>query len=605
MASNQNFLLTPQQQELLFAALNANRPVAGSAGISPNTAVADTPATTKPADLINGIADSSFLDYDYSFDGADTSLDFSLGGGDQTSFLDNEDGDVDDARTDSAPSNAENDSPDKRSHPDDEEEEDGAASAKRHESTEKVPKKPGRKPLTSEPSSKRKAQNRAAQRAFRERKEKHLKDLETKVAELEKASETANNENDVLRAQVEKMTVELNEYKKRMELLSRSRTAYSQGSSRPVFGNSMINNINDVSFQFEFPKFGQLPGPSPTAATPAPTTNGNNSNNNSPSALSNYKRGLSFDTLNTPSPVELPGLSTSATSNANSPTESINGLKKTTKDDLSKLSNVFTPPLTNVITSRSSMDSGSTSSPSASSHTNTAPSSSCGTSPEPYTQSPMGFKPVDTMATIGEEQTAMFANTNTNQDISQFANVDISDMSWLNGQTNFQFDPQLFGDYREPQENILASGGFDDSFFNDALEVDFTTPFNMAPSPLITTTAKANSLIAQIDAAKEGEFASSSIAGKAGTPPVPILPANGAMLTCNKIWERLQNCPQVKNGDFDLDGLCSDLQKKAKCSGSGAVVDEKDFKFVMDKYLDKDDQKCTKDLLAEVKAPIS
>lgn len=192
-------------------------------------------------------------------------------------------------------------------------------------------------------------------------------------------------------------------------------------------------------------------------------------------------------------------------------------------------------------------------------------------------------------------------------DFSQFANVDINDMSWLGNQTNFRFDPQLFGDYREPQENILSSGGFDDSFFNDALEIDFTTPFNMAPSPLAPG-AKGN-LIAQIDAAKEGEFASSSIAGTANIPAVPTLPATGAMLTCNKIWERLQNCPKVQNGDFDLDGLCSDLQKKAKCSGSGAVVDEKDFKFVMNKYLDKDGESdCTKDLLADVvkaKAPVA
>ena len=245
------------------------------------------------------------------------------------------------------------------------------------------------------------------------------------MAELEKASETANNENDVLRAQVEKMTVELNEYKKRMELLSKSRSPYVQ-AGRHVFGNPLLNNINDVSFQFEFPKFGQLPGPGPApaplATTPAATPSTTN-NNNSPSALSSYKRGLSFDTLNTPSPVDLPGLSTSTTSNANSPADSVNNglIKKTTtttnKDDLSKLSNVFTPPLSNVNTSRSSMDSGCTSSPSSSTHTNTAPSSSCGTSPEPYTQqSPMGFKAVDTMATIGEEQAAMFAaNTNTNQ----------------------------------------------------------------------------------------------------------------------------------------------------------------------------------------------
>lgn len=158
MASNQNFLLTAQQQELLFAALNANRPSASANGMSPTAAVADAPVTTKPTDLINGIADGSFLDYDYSFDGADNSLDFSLEDGDQGNYLDDGDidgdgdGDGDDAKTDSAPSNADNDSPDKRSHPDDEDEDD-SASAKRHEGTEKVPKKPGRKPLTSEPSS--------------------------------------------------------------------------------------------------------------------------------------------------------------------------------------------------------------------------------------------------------------------------------------------------------------------------------------------------------------------------------------------------------------------------------------------------------------------
>lgn len=52
--------------------------------------------------------------------------------------------------------------------------------------------------------------------------------------------------------------------------------------------------------------------------------------------------------------------------------------------------------------------------------------------------------------------------------------------------------------------------------------------------------------------------------------------------------EKLQACPRVQSGDLDLDGLCSDLQKKAKCGGSGAVVDEHDFKAVMTKYLGAD-----------------
>ncbi|KDQ17722.1 hypothetical protein BOTBODRAFT_93074, partial [Botryobasidium botryosum FD-172 SS1] len=46
---------------------------------------------------------------------------------------------------------------------------------------------------------KRKEQNRAAQRAFRERKEKHVKDLEDKVAALEAKSQTQTAENENLR----------------------------------------------------------------------------------------------------------------------------------------------------------------------------------------------------------------------------------------------------------------------------------------------------------------------------------------------------------------------------------------------------------------------
>lgn len=159
-------------------------------------------------------------------------------------------------------------------------------------------------------------------------------------------------------------------------------------------------------------------------------------------------------------------------------------------------------------------------------------------------------------------------------------------MSFLNGANDFQFDPQLFGGYREPQQNILNSG-LDDGFFNDAFDIDFTTPY-FAPSPA----APKKDLMTQIDEAKNDDQTEL------------VATDDGQYLTCNKIWyaparvqllynlfanqyhrEKLQNCPKVQNGDFDLDGLCSDLQKKAKCSGSGAVVDEKTFQVVMKKYL--------------------
>ncbi|KAJ3199956.1 hypothetical protein HK099_002949 [Clydaea vesicula] len=59
----------------------------------------------------------------------------------------------------------------------------------------KQKKKPGRKPTQNDPANKRTAQNRAAQRAFRERKEKYLFDLEAKVKELEEANKLSNFEN--------------------------------------------------------------------------------------------------------------------------------------------------------------------------------------------------------------------------------------------------------------------------------------------------------------------------------------------------------------------------------------------------------------------------
>ncbi|KAJ6783584.1 hypothetical protein PWT90_08460 [Aphanocladium album] len=56
--------------------------------------------------------------------------------------------------------------------------------------------------------SRRKAQNRAAQRAFRERKEKHVKDLETKLAGLEAAQQQSSAENERLRRDLQKMSTE-------------------------------------------------------------------------------------------------------------------------------------------------------------------------------------------------------------------------------------------------------------------------------------------------------------------------------------------------------------------------------------------------------------
>ncbi|OAA62474.1 bzip transcription factor [Niveomyces insectorum RCEF 264] len=56
--------------------------------------------------------------------------------------------------------------------------------------------------------SRRKAQNRAAQRAFRERKERHVKDLEAKLASLEAAQHKTADENERLKRDLQKISTE-------------------------------------------------------------------------------------------------------------------------------------------------------------------------------------------------------------------------------------------------------------------------------------------------------------------------------------------------------------------------------------------------------------
>lgn len=66
--------------------------------------------------------------------------------------------------------------------------------------------KPGRKPATDTPPTKRKAQNRAAQRAFRERRAARVGELEEQMKQIEEENE---HEQEVLRTTIEKLEKEL------------------------------------------------------------------------------------------------------------------------------------------------------------------------------------------------------------------------------------------------------------------------------------------------------------------------------------------------------------------------------------------------------------
>lgn len=284
---------------------------------------------------------------------------------------------------------------------------------------------------------KRKAQNRAAQRAFRERKEKHLKDLETKVAELEKASESTNHENGLLRAQVDRLQMELREYRKRLSMQTSglSRTpAFGQGLTSYFAGAA--NSSSSSNFQFEFPKFGTLPGgvftngaaktsspPSTTSAPNAPSNaapgvlarhdsqgrslsprsqsrvNGSMSTANSPpqpnGSVNGHTASVQIESLNNDGLAGLFG--SSALKGAN------NGKDIPNSIDMSNSTSGASPQQQSTTSDHSSVDRSrifqfnsnpaSTGSPSTSSVSQYGgANSSCGTSPEPSHNSPANNK---------------------------------------------------------------------------------------------------------------------------------------------------------------------------------------------------------------------
>lgn len=61
--------------------------------------------------------------------------------------------------------------------------------------------------------------------------------------------------------------------------------------------------------------------------------------------------------------------------------------------------------------------------------------------------------------------------------------------------------------------------------------------------------------------------------------PVTMQPGK-QLITCSQVWERLCEHPQFE--DFDIDELCTQLKLKAKCSGSGPVIEEDELHEVLE-----------------------
>jgi AP-1-like transcription factor len=420
---------------------------------------------------------------------------------------------------------------------------------------------------------KRKAQNRAAQRAFRERKEKHLKDMETKVNDLEKASESANHENSLLRAQVDRLQTELKEYRKRLHLNGSSLASSPPlGGSAPWMKKYSGSNNSGNAFQFDFPNFGGLPG-------------SHIFNNGAESKKSVSGQQFVPGVLNRSNPTPRSS-SSPQMQNGNSPAKRDSTISQLSpgsqpQNSIDGLEDLFSPSIIKSLSKNNSFDwspkaSGSSedstglhntpnlnggssldfsASPSASSVSQHGPGSSCGTSPEPSHNSPMNKNGESALNTINEEghtcqkssdgeisfceklnmacgnpnnpvpRAMSLSNDTSNLPVIASPDTGTNGIDWMSQQNGGAFEPDLFGSYREPQEAVTTAQF--DSYFNEAFPLpDLGTPFSSGD----LHTQKKN-LLDIIDNDEDDD---------------EVVPGDNMnkLLSCNKIWLVTQSSPK-------------------------------------------------------------
>ena len=291
-----------------------------------------------------------------------------------------------------------------------------------------------------------------------------------------------------------------------------------------MLGGSVSTNS---SFQFDFPRFGGLPGAHLV--------------DNGPLAKSAIKSTSISSATNVPTRQDSTVRSLSPRSQANgsisqspiqtAPTNAFNGAQNSS--NLNNLFNQFdystmtSPTAKPHRTSTSNTDSStpqsrvfqfnsgssSHSSPSSASNSHVGQNSSCDTSPEPSHNSPNN---PDTIAdgyvchgnsegeiTFCEKLNMACGNprnpipramsqSDVNLSPAAPAKTPAPAQDLLNGidffanQNGGQFDPTLFGDYRESQNAIVGDGEFTGGFFNEAFPMaDFGSPFHFGDTPAV------------------------------------------------------------------------------------------------------------------------
>lgn len=422
-----------------------------------------------------------------------------------------------------------------------------AEAATNHED-KKPHTKPGRKPIDAEPKSKRTAQNRAAQRAYRERKERKMKDLEDRVAHLEDDKIKASTEKDLLQAQVELLKRELSRFK-------------GSGYISTVLGDAAKAKVAMQPPQTDFGLTSESPN----------------------SQLPDLVSGSSSST----SPLEdtlrvSPGSDTSAPLYLNlSPQNQFSlvggfeeqvdpfcvnlneacGNKQQPEPKYYRLSDPV-PPVTEA-------DDKSFARWSSDSPLNTLFTPTAASTGDPFFS--------------GTDSHLHLPTTDGTDDPLSFLNDKNFDVSLALGPGNDVFAREKVE--ADPLANLITEESVYDPF--NSVNTNFT--FNEFVKSSLPSDVSSSGADSVLDAGKsESSYASLNAYNSPAMVKdnTEVVPAGDEQVRCSEIWDRITSHPRYT--EIDIDGLCSELKSKAKCSEKGVVLNNKDVNTLIERSVLKD-----------------
>ncbi|KAF8954500.1 DNA-binding transcription factor yap1, partial [Entomortierella lignicola] len=459
------------------------------------------------------------------------------------------------------------------------------------------------------------AQNRAAQRAFRERKERYVKSLEDRIKELEEMQPESNSvlseENTNLKVLVQKLETE-------NYLLKEKAFTFDFPITQPGLYNVAKTRQDSIAAQ-------QPPSP------PLTLTNSNiDSSPKSPDFNSNTKPSKSINggdarvkpLSDDPLPWTPP--SSGGDSVPNSPAN--NDLSPPEQDTLSQISysdaagvvpkyNYISPEAKAILALVD--DDGNTHHNTGVLILNNNNDNSIGNSNSHIiglkninntnaavnvneknhdtmfygndfrnNQQSNGLSPASTLALFSDNSPSTTVEDIVNTPLSLFQSESVGYTPSMSV-SSFSFDQtqSLFMDFRDPSDPLDYFTSFDDN-------VDNVFPNNsgegMLIGPSLDYRDAAEDVISshiekelELDVGTTKETSSSSPPIKHDLDP---LGENELAIPCPQAWEQIAKHPKFDDADMDL--LCAELKSKAKCSGHGPVVSLSD----VDKLWSKLDQ---------------